>query len=58
MKEIIRKITTAIGVGMFIIGVCSADSESLIVPLVLTFGGLAILYPNYKYYEENEDEAE
>lgn len=55
MREIAKKIVTAIGLIMFI---SSADSECLLIPIVLAFGGAAILYPMYRDYEESEDEAE
>ena len=57
-REIARKIVTAIGLIMFVLGICSADSECLLIPIVLAFGGAAILYPMYRDYEESEDEAE
>lgn len=58
MREIAKKIITAIGLTMFVLGICSADSECLLIPIVLAFGGAAILYPMYRDYEESEDEAE
>lgn len=46
MIRIFNKIMFFLGVILFILGVCSADSECLIVPIVLTFGGLGIAYLN------------
>jgi len=39
-----KKVLHFIAIFMFIIGICSAESENLIYPIVLTFGGLAIAY--------------
>ena len=46
MKRIFNKIMFFLGVILFILGVCSADSESLLIPCIMTFGGLAIAYLN------------
>jgi len=58
MKKILRNTITVIGALMFILGICSADSECLLFPIVMTFGGLAIIYPRAKEYEARKDEAE
>lgn len=39
-----RRILHFISIFMFIIGICSADSDNLIYPIVLTFGGFIIAY--------------
>jgi hypothetical protein len=46
MIRIFNKIMFFLGVILFALGVCSADSENLIIPIVLTFGGLGIAYLN------------
>ena len=58
MRKIINKTLTIVGLALFILGVCSADSECLLFPIVMTFGGLAILWPQARDYEESEDDAE
>ena len=58
MKKILKDILTAIGGIMFVLGVCSADSECLLFPVVMVLGGLAILYPRAKEFEARKDEAE
>ena len=42
-----------IGIIMFILGVCSADSECLLIPISLTFGGLALAYLMRGDYYDN-----
>lgn len=54
MKRLFKKIMFYLGVILFILGVCSADSESLLIPFIMTFGGLGIAYLNRG--EINEDE--
>lgn len=46
MIRIFNKVMFYFGVILFILGVCSADSENLLIPIVLTFGGLGIAYLN------------
>lgn len=46
MIRIFRKIMFYLGVILFILGVCSADSENLLIPIIMTFGGLGIAYLN------------
>ena len=46
MIRIFRKIMFYLGVILFILGVCSADSENLLIPIIMTFGGLGIVYLN------------
>ena len=57
MKKILKDILTAIGGIMFVLGMCSADSECLLFPIVMVLGGLAILYPRAKEFEARKDEA-
>lgn len=54
MIRIFNKAMFFLGVILFILGICSADSENLIIPFILTFGGLGIAYLNRG--EINEDE--
>ncbi len=54
MIRIFHKIMLYLGVILFILGVCSADSENLIIPFVLTFGGLGIAYLNRGGINEDE----
>lgn len=58
MKKILKDILTAIGGIMFVLGMCSADSECLLFPVVMVLGGLAILYPRAKEFEARKDETE
>lgn len=59
MKKMLKNIVTAIGGIMFVLGMCSADSECLLFPVVMVLGGIAILYPMAKEYEAaRKDEAE
>ena len=46
MIRIFNKAMFFLGIILFILGICSADSECLIIPTVLTFGGLGIAYLN------------
>ena len=46
MIRIFRKVMFYLGVILFILGVCSADSENLLIPIIMTFGGLGIAYLN------------
>lgn len=59
MKRIFNKIMFYFGVILFILGVCSADSESLLIPIIMTFGGLGIAYVNrgdiYEHYREYDE---
>ena len=54
MIRIFNKVMFFLGVILFILGVCSADSECLIIPIVLTFGGLGIAYLNRGAINEDE----
>lgn len=56
MKKTIKNIIEIIGLACFILGICSADSECLLFPICMTFGGIAILYWTTKDYEESEDD--
>ena len=46
MIRIFNKVFFRLGIILFILGVCSADSENLLIPIALTFGGLGIAYLN------------
>lgn len=54
MIRIFNKVMFFLGVILFILGICSADSECLIIPFVLTFGGLGIAYLNRGAINEDE----
>jgi len=54
MIRFFNKVMFFLGVILFILGVCSADSECLIIPIVLTFGGLGIAYLNRGGINEDE----
>ena len=60
MKRIFNKVMFFCGVILFILGVCCADSECLLIPIAMTFGGLGIAYLNrsvyYEYYREYDKE--
>lgn len=53
MKRLFKKIMFYLGVILFVLGVCCADSESLLIPFNMTFGGLAIAYLNRGEIDEN-----
>ena len=42
----IKKIMFYIGIIIFVLGLCSADSENLLIPTALLFGGLFIAHIN------------
>ena len=44
------------GVILFILGVCCADSECLLIPIIMTFGGLGIAYMNRGVLDEYNGE--
>ena len=46
MIRFFNKLMFFLGIILFILGICSADSESLLVPFIMTFGGLGIAYLN------------
>lgn len=46
MIRIFNKIMCYLGIILFILGICSADSESLLIPIIMIFGGLGIAYLN------------
>lgn len=54
MIRVFNKVMFFLGIILFILGVCSADSENLIIPIVLTFGGLGIAYLNRGAINEDE----
>ena len=54
MVRIFNKVMFFLGVILFILGVCSADSENLIIPFALTFGGLGVAYLNRGAINEDE----
>lgn len=60
MRRIFNKVMFFCGIILFVLGVCCADSENLLVPIIMTFGGLGISYLNrsvfYEYYREHEEE--
>lgn len=56
MKRIFNKVMFYFGVILFCVGVCCADSECLLIPIAMTFGGLGIAYLNRSvYYEYNRE---
>lgn len=46
MKRIFNWIMFSIGLFMFFFGASCADCECLLIPIVLTFGGMGIMYLN------------
>mgnify|MGYP003319535042 CR=1 FL=1 len=56
MKRIFNKVMFYFGVILFCVGVCCANSEYLLIPIAMTFGGLGIAYLNrsvyYEYYRK------
>ena len=44
MIRIFNKVMFFLGIILFILGICSADSENLIYPIVLTLSGFIIAY--------------
>ena len=54
MIRVFNKVMFFLGIILFILGVCSADSENLIIPIILTFGGLGIAYLNRGAINEDE----
>lgn len=56
MKRIFNKVMFFCGVILFILGVCCADSECLLIPIVMTFGGLGIAYMNRDVLNEHNGE--
>lgn len=56
MKRIFKKIMFFCGVILFILGACCADSECLLIPIVMTFGGLGIAYLNRGVLDEYNGE--
>lgn len=60
MKRIFNKVMFYFGVILFCVGVCCANSEYLLIPIAMTFGGLGIAYLNrsvyYEYYREYDEE--
>lgn len=60
MKEKIKDVIACVGFIILAIGASSADSESLLIPFVITLTGASILYfaaKDYEYeYEEDEED--
>lgn len=54
MIKIFHKIMLYLGIILFMLGLCSADSENLLIPIILTFGGLGIAYLNRGAINEDE----
>jgi uncharacterized membrane protein YiaA len=54
MIRIFNKAMFFVGMILFIIGICSADSENLIYPLVMTFGGIFIAYKTRGDFYDND----
>lgn len=57
MKKKIKDAIAYIGFMVFLIGASSAESESLLIPTILTFSGLITFYiatDGGKCYEEDE----
>jgi hypothetical protein len=54
MKRVFNKVMFFCGVILSILGICSADSECLIIPIILTFSGVGIAYLNRGGIDENE----
>lgn len=57
MKELIKKFVNTIGIIVFIIGVCSADSENYWIPALIVVFGLLLIIPTadeemFDIYEE------
>lgn len=50
--KIVFRIMEYIGVAGFMVGGCAMDSPSIVVPLMLAFGGLAVAYIGWRL--ENE----
>lgn len=55
-RRTLRNVASFIGILFFSLGACMADSESLLIPTVVTFTGLFIMYFAAKGYEEEEEE--
>lgn len=54
----LRDALSCIGFLIFSLGACMAGSESLLIPTVVTFTGLFIMYFAAKGYEEEEEDYE
>lgn len=54
MNTLKEKIMTYIGLPMFIIGASSADSECLLIPVVLALTGAMLLYIGTRSYGEED----
>lgn len=54
----LRDVASFIGFLIFSLGASMADSESLLIPTVVTFTGLFIMYFAAKGYEEEEEDYE
>lgn len=57
-KITLRDVVSCIGFLIFSLGASMADSESLLIPTVVTFTGLFIFYFAAKGYEEEEEDYE
>lgn len=57
-RRTLRNVASFIGFLIFSLGACMADSESLLIPTVVTFTGLFILYFAAKGYEYEEEDYE
>lgn len=57
-KITLRDAASCIGFLIFSLGVCMADSEQLLIPTIVTFTGLFILYFAAKGYEDKEEDYE
>ena len=60
MIRIFKKVMFFLGAILFVLGACSADNENLLIPIIMVFGGLGIVYLNrsvyYEYYRKYEEE--
>ena len=54
MIRFFRKIMFYLGIILFVLGWCSADNENLLIPFIMTFGGLGIAYLNRGEIDEWE----
>ena len=56
MKRVFNKVMFFCGVILFILGVCCADSECLLIPFIMAFSGLGIAYMNRGVLDEYNGE--
>ena len=57
-RRTLRNAASFIGFLIFSLGACMADSESLLIPTVVTFTGLFIMYFAAKGYDEEGEDYE